>query len=277
MGRTMTWVAIVLCLAAGPVPATAARAAGPAGAGFEGQGYQGGGARADRAIEAAFRTALRRAPDDRELRRYRIRIHEDHWTERDIVDDLLARPDYRSHGERRASGGGYDPDRVIERGYDDVLGRPPDAEGQRTYRRRMVDDGWTERQVREALRESPEHAAMSSASADRVIRRAYQDLLGRQPDANGLASYRNQMIEHGFDEHDVRQAIMNSPEYRQKSAGISEAQARDVVRRAYLSVLEREPDAAGSQGYVQRVLRDHWTEREVARELRNSDEFRKKQ
>ncbi|HUU34711.1 MAG TPA: DUF4214 domain-containing protein, partial [Vicinamibacterales bacterium] len=67
------------------------------------------------------------------------------------------------------------------------------------------------------------------------------------------------------------------PEYRQKSAGISEAQARDVVRRAYLSVLEREPDAAGSQGYVQRVLRDHWTEREVARELRNSDEFRKKQ
>ena len=45
------------------------------------------------------------------------------------------------------------------------------------------------------------------------------------------------------------------------------------MRRAYLSVLKREPDA-GSQGYVDRVLRDQWSQADVERELRKSDEYR---
>ena len=49
--------------------------------------------------------------------------------------------------------------------------------------------------------------------------------------------------------------------------------AAEIVRRAYLSVLNREPDQA-SQGYVQRVMRDKWTEADVARELRRSPEYR---
>jgi hypothetical protein len=48
------------------------------------------------------------------------------------------------------------------------------------------------------------------------------------------------------------------------------------VRRAYLSVLERNPDSA-SQGWVDRVMREHWTEVDLARELRKSDEYRNKQ
>jgi hypothetical protein len=53
-------------------------------------------------------------------------------------------------------------------------------------------------------------------------------------------------------------------------------QAEEVVRRAYQSVLGRDPDP-GSRSYVDRVLKDHWTERDVARELRNSAEYRNKQ
>ena len=49
--------------------------------------------------------------------------------------------------------------------------------------------------------------------------------------------------------------------------------AEEVVRRAYLAVLKREPDA-GSVGYVNRVLRDNWTQNDVERELRRSPEFR---
>ena len=147
----------------------------------------------------------------------------------------------------------------------------------RDYRRKMVDEGWTERQLRDALRRSDEHRTNPSASADRIINRAYQDILGRAPDASGLSSYRNQITNHGWDEHDVRDALMNSPEYRQKGSGaMTQDRAREIVRRAYLSVLGREPDPA-SEPFVQRVLRDHWTEREVARELRNSDEYRNRQ
>jgi hypothetical protein len=49
--------------------------------------------------------------------------------------------------------------------------------------------------------------------------------------------------------------------------------ADGIVRRAYLSVLNREPDR-NSQGYVERVLRDGWTQQDVERELRQSPEFR---
>jgi hypothetical protein len=51
--------------------------------------------------------------------------------------------------------------------------------------------------------------------------------------------------------------------------------AEDVVRRAYLSVLRREPDAA-SRGYVDRVLRDSWSQNDIERDLRTSDEYRRR-
>lgn len=249
--------------------------AGTATTGEAGQYRQGGGW-VDRLIERAFTDVLRRSPDERELRRYRLLVQEDHWTEDDVKADLRARRDYRSHSERsERDRGSYDVDRVIRTAYNDILGRDPDPQGLREYRRKMVDEGWTERQVRNALRDSAEHAQNPSAAADRIIRRAYQDILGRAPDASGLASYRNEIVYHGWDEHDVREALMKSPEYRQKNA-MSPDRAREIVRRAYLSVLGREPDPA-SETYVQKVLREHWSERDVARELRNSEEYRNRQ
>jgi hypothetical protein len=52
-----------------------------------------------------------------------------------------------------------------------------------------------------------------------------------------------------------------------------QARAEEIVRRAYLSVLRREPDAA-SRGWVDRVLRENWTQADVERELRRSPEYR---
>lgn len=270
MKTTIKWLAIVVVLG---TPLGGIVGTNPAG--LAAQSPRGSG-RVDRMIERAFQAELRRQPDDRELRRYRLRVEEDHWNESDIRADLRARDDYRSHGDRSRGGrSAYDVDRVIRRAYQDILGRDPDPQGLRDYRRKMVDQGWTERQLRDALRESAEHVHNPGASADRIIRRAYQDVLGREPDASGLASYRNQVVRHGWDEHDVREALKASPEYRQKHAMTAD-KAREIVRRAYLSVLGREPDAA-SEGYVQRVLRDHWSERDVARELRKSDEYRRRQ
>lgn len=231
----------------------------------EAQGWQ------DTVIQRAFGEVLHRAPSDRELRRYRDLMYEEHWTERDIQNDLRRRSDYQGYSDKRAE----DPDRVVRRAYQDILHREPDTEGLRLYRSRMIDDGWTEYQVREALRKSPEHAERSSESADKIIRRAYQDVLGREPDTNGLYSYRNKVMNQGWDEHDVREALRKSPEFRQKNA-MTREQAEEVVRRAYQSVLGRDPDPS-SRGYVDRVLRDHWSEGDVARELRNSDEYRSRQ
>jgi len=107
---------------------------------------------------------------------------------------------------------------------------------------------------------------------DRVIRRAYEDILEREPDTAGLRLYRSRMIDDGWSEKQVRDALRNSPEYRQKNT-MTRARAEDIVRRAYLSVLKREPDA-GSRGYVDKVMRNKWTQSDVERELRKSAEYR---
>lgn len=109
---------------------------------------------------------------------------------------------------------------------------------------------------------------------DRIVRRAYEDILERQPDAAGLRLYRSHIIDDGWTEAQVREALRNSPEYREKNT-MTRAKAEEIVRRAYRSVLNREPEA-GSRGYVDKVLRDKWTQEDVERELRKSPEYRNK-
>ena len=62
---------------------------------------------------------------------------------------------------------------------------------------------------------------------------------------------------------------------RRRPARLTQAQAEDIVRRAYQSVLKRDPDP-GSRGFLDKVLNDGWTQVDVERELRNSDEYRRK-
>jgi len=114
-----------------------------------------------------------------------------------------------------------------------------------------------------------------SEDPERIVRRAYQDVLEREPDSAGMRMYRSRIIDDGWTESQVRDALRNSPEYREKTT-MTYAKAQEIVRRAYLSTLRREPDAQGSQGYINKVLRDHWSQQDVERELRKSPEYRNK-
>ncbi|MBK5257185.1 MAG: DUF4214 domain-containing protein [Vicinamibacteria bacterium] len=114
----------------------------------------------------------------------------------------------------------------------------------------------------------------SSEDPVRIVRRAYQDILDREPDAAGLRLYRSRIIDDDWSEQDVREALRKSPEFREKST-MTPQKAQEIVRRAYLAILEREPDA-GSKGFVDNVLRKKWTQEDVERELRNSAEYRDK-
>jgi len=230
------------------------------------------------AITRAFRSVLNREPTSSELRRYLTLMEENNWTEADVRRDLGSRTDYQRYSTNRR---GVRPEAIVRRAYQDILGRDPDPEGMRTYRSNIIDKGWSEQDVREALRNSPEYASggARTASADRIIRRAYQDILGREPDPSGLETYRRNIVERGWDEQDVRAALRHSQERRDVVRGqrtLSDAEAADIVRRAYLSVLNREPDANGMRDYKARILNDRWTEQQVVNALRNSDEYRSK-
>lgn len=109
---------------------------------------------------------------------------------------------------------------------------------------------------------------------DAIVRRAYQDILNREPDSAGLRLYRSHIIDDRWSESDVRDALRGSPEYRELHT-MTRAKAEAIVARAYRSVLNRDPDPA-SASYVERILRDKWTEEDVAAELRKSPEYRNK-
>jgi Peptidase inhibitor family I36 len=125
-------------------------------------------------------------------------------------------------------------------------------------------------------RRSDDHrsSGRSQSDADRIVRRAYQDILDREPDSSGLRLYRSRIIDDDWSESQVRDALRNSPEYREKNT-MTRAKAEDIVARAYRATLNRDPDA-GSRGYVDKVLREHWTQQDVERELKKSAEYRNK-
>jgi hypothetical protein len=151
--------------------------------------------------------------------------------------------------------------------------------------RNLKSENWNDRISSVRVRSSSSHGSTGHSSdhgasgrhgdADRIVRRAYEDILDREPDAAGLRLYRGRIIDDGWSEAQVCDALRSSPEFRQKNT-MTRAKAEEIVREAYRSVLGREPDA-GSRGYVDRVLRDKWTRQDVERELRKSPEYRNRQ
>jgi hypothetical protein len=111
-----------------------------------------------------------------------------------------------------------------------------------------------------------------SQNPELIVRRAYQDILERDPDPTGMRIYRSHIIDDGWTEQEVREDLRRSPEYRERNS-MTRARAEDIVRQAYRAVLNREPDA-GSRGYIDAVFRRKMTREDVERELRNSPEYR---
>jgi hypothetical protein len=116
---------------------------------------------------------------------------------------------------RRRNDSRLDADTIVRRAYGDLLAREPDAVGLRDYRSLIIDQGWTEAMVRDNIRGGDE---FRQEGADRIVRRAYLDILGREVDAEGLKHFRRQLVEKGWTESDLRDALRQSEEYR-KSGG----------------------------------------------------------
>jgi hypothetical protein len=68
--------------------------------------------------------------------------------------------------------------------------------------------------VREEFRRSDEYRR---EGVECIIRRAYLDLLGREADARGLAQYRRNLLERGWNEGDMCDDLRRSEEYRRRS------------------------------------------------------------
>lgn len=156
-----------------------------------------------------------------------------------------------------------DAERAVRSAYRDLLGREPDERGLREYRDRLMDRGWTEDQLRDALRHSPE---FRNRDVSGIIRRVYRDVLRREPDPAGISRY-IRTLRDGMSEAEMRAELLRSREY-------AELVARETITRAYREILRRDPDPDGLAAYLKNLLERGWNEARVRDTLRQSEEYK---
>jgi hypothetical protein len=104
-----------------------------------------------------------------------------------------------------------DVDRVVREAYLRVLLREPDPEGARMYARMMVERDWNEEMLYATLRRSDE---FRGPVVNRIIERAFLDILGHRPDPRAVEHYRMLILEKGLTDPALRDELMHSEEYR---------------------------------------------------------------
>ena len=107
-------------------------------------------------------------------------------------------------------------DEIIRSAFRDLLSREPDLRGPNVFRDLLMTQGWTEQMVRDNIRRGEEFRL---EGADRIVRQAYLEVLGREPDASGLASYRSRLLQFNWTGQDVRASLRASDEYRRSHPG----------------------------------------------------------
>lgn len=108
-----------------------------------------------------------------------------------------------------------------------------------------------------------------SFDPDKIIRRAYQDILAREPDESGLRHFRGMMIDRGWTEKQVRDSLRASDEYR----------VTYMTRRlnaVFREMLGRDVDPRGFEHYRNKIIEHNWSDDDIRRDLRNSDEYRRR-
>ncbi|WP_221028819.1 peptidase inhibitor family I36 protein [Actomonas aquatica] len=167
---------------------------------------------------------------------------------------------------REASGGRRDRDRWTGRdddrgrGHDDHdrdYGRGDGGQGGNDWR----NDGWGRDRERDRIEQRRQ--------TERVVKRAYVDVLGREPDAQGLNTYVGIVEDRGWTEERLRRELTRSVEYRT-------VVVPRRITEIYRELLKREPDPAGLKFYTDRVVRADWTFTRVEDALRKSPEYKSK-
>lgn len=126
----------------------------------------------------------------------------------DIISSI--RTEMRRPGEARAERA--ETDRAIARVFRETLDRKPDPSEQRRYRARMIDENWSEKDVRAELMKTEEYRRV----VERVVSKAYRDLLGREADPGGFRNYCRLMLHEKWTEENVRDSIREGEEYRDR-------------------------------------------------------------
>lgn len=149
---------------------------------------------------------------------------------------------------------------VVDDLYQQILHRRPDQGGRAHWVQQLAGDAWT-RDIAAFLFASPEFEGLSGGTTAGYVDAVYDRVLGRDPDASGLA-YWVQRIDGGGPRTEVALAVHTSVE--------ANGQRVDDL---YDSLLHRAPDTAGRQFWAQRLVTID--DLDLAARLVASGEYRK--
>ncbi len=131
------------------------------------------------------------------------------------------------------------------------------------------DANWDNRisslRVEPIERAAPVFIHWDRPAAERAVRAAYHDILGRDPDQDGLRKYRDRLVKQGWTEDQLRDNLRDSDEFRHRDV-------EAIVRKVYRDVLGRDPDPSGHDSYT-RSLRNGMSEAEFRADLKRSSEY----
>ncbi len=100
-------------------------------------------------------------------------------------------------------------DEAIRSAFQEVLGRDPAPAEISTYRARMMDAGWSRRQVVRALHRSDEYIVPA-------IGRVFRETLGREPNEEEIELYHRRVKERGWTYAQIRRALRRTDEGRRR-------------------------------------------------------------
>src|SRR5437588_543883 len=160
---------------------------------------------------------------------------------------------------------------LVRATYQGLLEREPEPEALASYAQSLAAKKDVSALISEILRSEEFREKSLAALAPQLVQATYRGLLGREPEAQALASLA-QNVAAGKDLPTLLSDTIHSDEFRERSLA---ALAPRLVRAAYQGLLEREPEPEALASYVQSLA----AKKDVSallNEILWSQEFREK-
>ena len=198
-----------------------------------------------------YHAALDRDPEQQGLNFWIGQLREGHGL-LDLAQSFLASPEFNSRY------GSLTDSQYVDRLYQNVLGREGEAAG-KAWWLSQLDSGHSRAEVLQGFSESAENKANTASLWQNGIwdvdehalqaARLYDTVLGRLPDAPGLA-FQASLLDSGVALRDIAAAFTRSPEFQAKYGTLDD---RQFVSNLYLNTLHRAAEPAGLEHWVAQI------------------------
>lgn len=200
--------------------------------------------RAGELVRAVFRGILKREPHEQELRPFSAQVSGSGDLSTVVANLAASQEHWAQLVEARS-------EELTLRFYRALFGRDPVAATLKSYAAQLKASKDLSGLVA-AIGASEEfwHRQITHHAED-IVRASFRTLLGREPEDSALESYAEQLRQHRSLEQ-LLAAIGQSPEHRQL---VQRDGAEELVRTAFASLLNREPEEEALKAYVSNIRR----------------------